>query len=250
MNYLGYFLKLKFYLGTRTALRVFYHKCIRKEDICVPFITHPFKIRYHDFADNQIFNYVILRRCYMGIADKNEVSRIMDLGAHIGLSAISFLSEYLNAEVLVVEPDPGNYKLLVENTSSYNSSKVRVYHYNTAIYADETEMLLHDPQTGTHGFQILEKNSYDQGRVVKAVTINNLLDRHGWDQVDIIKINIEGAEKELFERNTEWIARTKCLIVETHDRFKDGASKSVFRALEKFPYKMRILEQNLIFTLF
>lgn len=250
MNYFGYFLKLKFYLGTRTALRVFYDKCIKKGSIRVPFIEHPFKICHNDFADNQIFNYVILRKCYWGIGDKKEVHRIIDLGAHIGLSAISFLSEYPNAELLVVEPDPDNFKMLVENTSLYNSQKERVYHYNTAVYGQETELFLRNPKTGSHGFQMSEENIDGKGKAASVVTINGLLERHKWNKVDIIKINIEGAEKELFESNTEWIAHTKCLIVETHDRFKDDCTKSLFNALKNYSYQMRILEQNLIFSLY
>lgn len=215
----------------------------------MPFIVHPFKLRHDDFADNQIFNYVVLRKCYWGIADRNEVYRIIDLGAHMGLSAVSFLSEYPNAELIVVEPDLGNFNVLVENTTPYNSPIERVYCYNTAVYGEETELFLTDPKSGSHGFQMAEESSNESSKAMQAVTVNGLLKKHGWDEVDIVKINIEGAEKELFENNTEWIARTKCLVVETHDRFKDGCTKSLFKALEKYPYKVRIVEQNLIITL-
>lgn len=249
MNYLGYFLKLKFYLGTRTAIRVFNNKCIRKGPVKVPFIKHPFKLRHQDFADNQIFNYVILRKCYWGIADANEVIRIIDLGAHIGLSAISFLSEYPKAELIVVEPDPDNFSVLIENTLPYNLPVQRVHYYNSAVYGQETDLFLIDPKSGSHGFQTTEEHVGEDKKIVRTVTVNGLLEKHGWNRVNIIKINIEGAEKELFESNTEWITQTKYLIVETHDRFKDDCTKSLFKALEKYSYKMRILEQNLIIVL-
>lgn len=248
MNYLGYFFKLKFYLGTKTAIRVFYSKCIRKDLIRVPFIIYPFRLRHDDFADNQIFNYVILRRCYWGIANKNEVRRIIDLGSHIGLSAVSFLSEYPDAELLAVEPDSDNFSLLVENTTLYNSGTRRVHCYNSAVYSEVTDLFLTDPKSGSHGFQMVAQSSGESSKVMRTVTVNDLLKKHGWNNVDIIKINIEGAEKELFESNTEWLARTKYLIVETHDRFKDDCTKSLFKALERYSYKMRILEQNLIIT--
>lgn len=250
MNYFSYLLKLKFYLGTKAAFRVFYDKCIKKGDISVPFIKYRFKLRHDDFADNQIFNYVILRKCYWGIADKNKISRIIDLGAHMGLSAVSFLSEYPHAELIAVEPDPDNFKVLVENTMPYNFPTKRVHCYNTAVYNQETELFLTDPSSGSHGFQIVQEKSKETDKTIRTVTVNGLLKKHGWDYVDIVKINIEGAEKELFESNTEWLIRTKFLIVETHDRIKNGCTKSLFKALDGYQYKMRILEQNLIFTLF
>ena len=249
MRGIGYFFKLKFYLGTQTALRVFWDKCIIKRRIKVPFINYPFKIRYNDFADDQIFNEVILKRSYQGLSQKHTVNRILDLGSNIGLSAISFLSEYPNAEIAVMEPDQDNYKMLQENTKSYNESKKRVHYFNAAVYNRETELFIDNPNVGSHGFRMAETRGRDDKASVQAVTINNLLTQLGWDQVDIIKVDIEGAEKELFSSNTEWIGRARYLIVETHDRFKPDCTKTVFKALENYAYQMKVWNQNMLFSL-
>jgi FkbM family methyltransferase len=249
MQGISYFFKLKFYLGTLTAIRVYLDKCIRKTKLSVPFIRYPFRIRYHDSADNQIFNEVILKRSYFGIGTKGEVLRIVDLGGNIGLSAISFLSEYPKAQVAVVEPDLDNFKLLQENTKPYNEHEMRVHHFNTAIYNREAELFFEDPQVGSHGYRVSESKGVNYKSIIQTLTVNNLLDKLGWDKVDIIKIDIEGAEKELFESNTDWIGRTRYLIIETHDRFKNDSTKTVFHTLENFSYKMKVLNQNLIFKL-
>jgi FkbM family methyltransferase len=249
MRGLGYFFKLKFYLGTTTAIKVYWDKCVKKGLLKVPFIKHPFKIRYGDFADDQIFNEVILKRSYHGLTAEDKVSRIIDLGSNIGLSVISFLSDYPKAEVVAVEPDVENFKILNENTKPYNDGANRIHNFNTAIYNREIELYIENPDVGSHGFRMVEGVIPRHRGSVKSITMNNLLVQLGWNVVDIIKIDIEGAEKELFETNTEWIGKTRFLIVETHDRFKMDSTKAVFRALEKYPYTMKVLNRNILFIL-
>jgi len=164
---------LKFYLGWATALRVLFDKRIRKGRIKIPFLNHPFRIRHNDIADNQIFNEVILKRAYAGVdANASEVMRILDLGANIGLSAVSFLSEYPRAALAVVEPDTENYKLLNENIKPYVLQGRKVHFYNTAVYNEETELFLEDPGLGSHGFRMVQGRSSNAKGAMKAVTIN------------------------------------------------------------------------------
>lgn len=244
-----YFFKLKFYLGWVTAIRVLLDKHIKKGAIKVPFIKYPIYIRHTDFADNQVFNEVILKRAYASIdSNKEQVVRILDLGANIGLSATSFLSEYPNAALCVVEPDPENYKLLLENLKPFMKEGRDVHCYNTAVYNIETQLFMEDPGVGSHGFRAVERKTSTGAEGLRSVSVNGLLAALKWDRVDIIKIDIEGAEKELFEENIEWIDRTRYLIVETHDRFKQNATKTVFKALSSKQYQMKIWNQNLLFV--
>jgi len=248
MTGINYLFKLKFYLGTIAALRVYTDKCIRKVLIKVPGIKHPFRIRYDNFADDQIFNEVILKRSYWGIGNKDKTKRILDIGSNIGLSVISFLSEYPSAELVAVEPESENFKLLEENILPYIREDRTLYAIQKAVYSVDRELILRDSGTGSHGFRTVENGNEGRIGMIQAISINSLLNQLGWSTVDIIKIDIEGAEKELFESNTEWIGRTRYLIVETHDRFKDDSTKAVFHALEKYPYKMRVWNQNMLFS--
>jgi hypothetical protein len=57
---------------------------------------------------------------------------------------------------------------------------------------------------------------------------------HGVDYIDILKVDIEGSEKEVFESCETWIDRVGVLIVELHDRWKSGCSRSVHSAAKDF----------------
>ena len=52
--------------------------------------------------------------------------------------------------------------------------------------------------------------------------------------IDLLKIDIEGAEKEVFEHSSMWIDQVGALVIELHDRFKDGCSSSLYSATRDF----------------
>jgi hypothetical protein len=59
-----------------------------------------------------------------------------------------------------------------------------------------------------------------------------LLDQAGFHHVDILKIDIEGAELEVFSNGAEeWLSRVNLIIIETHDRFRPGSEEAVRKAV-------------------
>jgi hypothetical protein len=72
------------------------------------------------------------------------------------------------------------------------------------------------------------------------MTLDKLMDECGIDYIDVLKIDIEGSEKEVFENAARWIDRVGMIAVELHDRFKSGCSSSVYSATKGF----EILSRN------
>jgi hypothetical protein len=81
-------------------------------------------------------------------------------------------------------------------------------------------------------FRVSENLSPDSS-TVPTITINDLLDELRVDQIDLLKLDIEGSEKELFEdpAKNRWLSRTRAVIVELHDHFKPGCTAAVEAAL-------------------
>jgi len=53
------------------------------------------------------------------------------------------------------------------------------------------------------------------------------------NSIDLLKIDIEGAEKEVFEA-CDWMDNVQCLMIELHDRFKPGCSEAVAPSAKGF----------------
>jgi hypothetical protein len=67
--------------------------------------------------------------------------------------------------------------------------------------------------------------------------------------IDILKLDIEGSEKEVFETGYEhWLPKINILIIELHDKMKKGCSRAVFNAISKYDFSFDIKGENIIFT--
>jgi len=74
------------------------------------------------------------------------------------------------------------------------------------------------------------------GDVVMA-TVDDLLAEFSLPHIDILKLDIESAEKQLFSENyMSWLSKTRIILIELHDWMEPGCSRSFFTAInEAFP---------------
>ena len=65
----------------------------------------------------------------------------------------------------------------------------------------------------------------------------------------MLKIDIEGAEKELFADDNvqKWLPRVNVIAIELHDRMKHGCSYAFFKAISKHKWYFSLRGENLIF---
>lgn len=77
--------------------------------------------------------------------------------------------------------------------------------------------------------------------------IDSVLALSGHRNIDLLKLDVEGAEKEIFSVNYEnWLPYTKVIMIELHDRFKHGCSKAFFSAVAKYDFSFSIRGENCI----
>ena len=75
------------------------------------------------------------------------------------------------------------------------------------------------------------------------------MEAEGWTTVDLLKIDIEGAERELFEksRSDDWIQKVRVFVIELHDWLKAGSSWAFFDAITNLQdIEVRISGENII----
>ena len=69
---------------------------------------------------------------------------------------------------------------------------------------------------------------------VQGITIDKILKTNSLEKIDILKIDIEGAEREVFMDSSSWIKKIDVLIIELHDRLKSGCSRSFYNGSNGF----------------
>lgn len=155
-----------------------------------------------------------------------EPRTIFDLGANVGYASVAFALRYPGARVLAVEPEPSNATLARRNVASLPVDVVEA-----AVWPRESTLFLRDSGKGRWGFQVRE--ALGEGRPVRAITMDALMELAGVPFVDLAKIDIEGSELELFSENTGWLENVGVVAIELHDRLRSGCGEALREALER-----------------
>lgn len=145
-----------------------------------------------------------------------DVRVIWDLGAHIGSTTAHLAARYPTASVVAVELDPQNAALARRNAAEWDG---RVAVLEGAVWHED----------GRIGFSSAEAGDEVSGQVTTdgaagaqatAYSLQTLLDEHTpAGRVDYVKMDVEGAERELLRRNTGWAGSVRSIKVEVHEPY-------------------------------
>ncbi len=159
---------------------------------------------------------------------------IVDCGAHIGCASLFFTLRYPDARIVSIEPDKDNYQILTRNLGSLEN----VTTINAAVWNESAPVEIANPGTSPTGLYVKESDPQATD-VVRGVTISEILNDCPELRIDILKLDVEGAERRLFSSDSchDWLPKIRVLIVELHDRLLPGCSKTLFRALDRYDYE-------------
>lgn len=165
----------------------------------------------------KIDNLEIYKKIFHDIDEKNLL--IIDCGSNIGCSTNFFLNSYKNAKVISIEADEENFLSLKKNVLNENAFLI-----NSAISNENFYYQVQDNKDNRAKKILIA----DQNNSKKTITVNELLNDKRNENLHpfLIKIDIEGHEKDLFNSNTEWFDKFDIIIIELHDWMMPGKSVS------------------------
>lgn len=178
-----------------------------------------------------------------------QVSVIVDLGANVGLASLFFATRYPNAHIIAVEPDPGNFALLAQNLTQIKHMALSL---QAAIWSEDRDLQIKtkdDLGNPLHDWGIQVFASEDgQANATKGWSMKKILQEFDLKKIDILKIDIEGAEKELFEADDmAWLDAVDMILIETHDRFRPGSHAATMKILNHGFTKLSNCGENIVF---
>lgn len=194
-------------------------------------------------SDVQVFQQIFLEKEFERVVHlfttRNfKPTYILDGGANIGLSTLYLHSFYPAAEFVLVEPNDNNYKLLRKNMVV---NKLDIASFNVALWHEETNLSIVSNELGDEwGFSVGYNNGSNQVHI-KGVTIQSILQQLNWPYIDYLKLDIEGAEEELFKSKQscdDILKNTNAISIEAHSqKFKEE-----FKKLLSDEYKFQVYE--------
>jgi FkbM family methyltransferase len=159
----------------------------------------------------------------------------IDVGSNIGMFTI-FLAKSLNGngKVVSIEIEKNNLKLLKKNVKLNNLGNVFVV--GKGAYSKRGIMELFLDEFGTGGHSLLKKEGAKK-EVIEVDTLDNIIKELGVNRVDVIKIDVEGAELDVLNGAKGILQRGHPKII--FEALDDNKRRNIENFLMAYDYKVR-----------
>lgn len=157
---------------------------------------------------------------------------IIDAGANAGYASLYFAARFPQARILAIEPDMENFEMLTQNTAAFP----QIIRERAGVWGSPGALQVADP-TAPKCMISLEAARDSATDGIPALTVPEAMSRLGADTLDLLKIDIEGAELEVFTAGaTAWLPRVRALMIELHDLRQPGCARAFYRALANIDF--------------
>lgn len=191
-------------------------------DVHVPDLASPVTLRART-TDASTLRQILRENRFAHILP-DSAGFIIDAGANIGIATAYLASRYPSARIVALEIEPGNVAMLRHNMRGYPN--VSVVH--AGLWSRNTRLSVESPSGAEWAFQAREGSDTERRGDVPGLTVEDVMMQFGASQVDVLKIDIEGAEREVFGPTAErWLDRVALIAVELHDAFLPGCEAIV-----------------------
>ena|SRR2546422_3358101 len=173
-------------------------------------------------VDQSVFDEVFFHRGYE--INTGHPFVIVDAGAHIGLTSIYLANRFPDSSIVAIEPEESNFRLLERNTKYYSNIRA----IKAGLWSRKTSLEIENPEAASWSFRVRE---VVDGPGIRALGIEDVMSMFNFDHIDLLKIDIEGAEKEVLLHCEGWIGKVDVLVIEFHDRIRSGCTESLREAV-------------------
>lgn len=175
-------------------------------------------------SDSRVVQQILIAKEYLPIVTLlsryNVIpNKIVDAGANIGLTTLYLKSIFPSASIIALEPNKMTFERMVVNLE-LNQCK-EVIPLNIGLWAKDTYLTpdntFRDGQDWSFSLKMRETDS-DQR--IEAKCIESLINEYNWNGIDFLKMDIEGAESNIFgadEFVQNWLPKTKVIAIEVHN---------------------------------
>ena len=170
---------------------------------------------------------------------------IIDAGANIGAASLYFTHRYPQARIVAVEPEASNYEVLTANCRAHPA----IIPVQGAVWNRDTHLVIGEQDAGKWAFTVKESD-VPTADSIRAFTIPDLMRAHDFPVVDLLKLDIEGAEREVFDPGAlDWLDNVRVIAIELHDAIKPGSSDAFYARLSNYRFEQRLCGENVFIRL-
>lgn len=216
--------------------------------------VEPFKlILRRGTSDFGVFRQIFILKEHKPLLDKidaslkrEDIKYIIDAGAYIGCTPILFKKAFPNSTLIAIEPVKETYVALQENMRMNGLGEVVLL--NRALWIDNSYLdICKDFRDKKEWAFYVKPCSCSSTVSVKGITIAEILNSYKFPYIDILKIDIEGAERFIFENEgyvKQFLPLVRYLAMEIHGEYK--MKDKILGLLDKFGFTYFYSQELLI----
>lgn len=217
------------------------HSITVKDPNGILFIARP---KYEDLA-RFLFAETLAKWEPRDLIKLDESQVMIDVGANTGYYSLNLAKRYNNAKIIAIEANPETCNILEKNCKLNKLTNVKIH--NLALSDKEGKITLY--QTGIHSGAnsiFAPDSSYQsKGVTVNSSTLDNLL-AGKFNNIEWIKIDVEGAELSVLRGSLQTLKITKKILIEIHEHIlkqNNEKPEEIIEILKKNGFKIRLFSE-------
>ena len=195
-------------------------------------------VRKKSSSDIQVFSQIFKKKEYEALvktilesAKEPAIRFVIDAGANVGFTSLYLQQYFPKAFFFVIEPDENNLQQAKKNFR-LNKLVNSEMHLAGIWYSDCWLQINRDADEGKEWSYYVTASDKPSG--LKGMSLSAILNKSDFPLIDILKLDIEGGEKELFTKEesiSPVLQKTRFIALEIHDHLADR--KHILSILEK-----------------
>lgn len=176
--------------------------------------------------------------------DYRKAKVVIDAGANVGMFS-RIIKEYArDAKIIAIEPEANNFELLKKNMALAHGDDLCL---KNGLWNKECKLVVESAGRGEWGFTVKETKGkkYD----VMAIGVSDLMSKYDLSWIDVLKIDIEGSEYEVFDKSSlKWLDKVGMVVIEIHDEIKKGCSQRVISRMKEKGFSYEVYNETYVFV--
>jgi len=199
------------------------------------------KLRKRPSSDMDVFSQIYHYLEYKPVVEtfqkyfpNHKKLNIIDAGSNVGLTSVYLSPFFPNSNYITIEPDSSNFESMSFNLATngiQNAVKIK-----GGLWSKNANLKLVKDFRDKNDWSIRVEETTEEADL-KAFSIQYLVEQQQFKTIDILKIDIEGSEKEVFtgsSADVSFLAYTKCIAIEIHDEF--DCRKAIYAILDHYNF--------------
>lgn len=205
------------------------------------------KISFPNLKEFRILKDEIFRQKIYEIELGVESPLVLDIGAYIGMATLFFKSIYPDVTIIAVEPNPEAVGYLQRNLLANSAKSVEVLPKAVSVKGERIHFYIDGTDQGWNSTGSVYEKMWTGKEITKKIEVESItLDQLiGESEIDLLKMDVEGAEWGILRNSEKIKSQVQHIILEYHP-VKESRLGKIVKMLRSYGFSLEVLHEGMV----